>query len=262
MSAQAGTAIPAVVHGEVGHQRQRPHRHGFRYAAFCLRLPLDRLEALEDAGIARNRFGLVSFHDRDHGPRDGTPLLPWIRRLLADEHIDADGPVVLHAFPRMLGYVFNPVAFWVCHDRAGAVRAVLCEVSNTFGEHHNYLLAHDDGTPLRSGQTLAARKVFHVSPFCEVKGSYRFRFLFDGARWLARIDYYDGPVPAGALLQTRISGRASPLGSGAAGALLWRYRLFTVGVMARIHWQALRLWLKGARFFRKPAPPTRATTRD
>ena len=103
---------------------------------------------------------------------------PGSVRLLASESVDADGEVVLHAFPRMLGYVFNPVSFWVCHDREGRVRAVLCEVCNTFGEQHNYLLAHPDGRPLVSGETLRARKVLHVSPFCEVKGGYRFRFHF------------------------------------------------------------------------------------
>jgi DUF1365 family protein len=250
-----------IVHGEVGHARHRPDRHAFRYPAFCLRLPLSAIGQLPACGIAHNRPGLLAFRDADHGPRDGSPLLPWIRALLAREGIAADGEIVLHAFPRMLGYVFNPVAFWVCHARSGAVRAVLCEVSNTFGEHHNYLLANADGSPLVSGQTLAAHKHFHVSPFCEVKGRYAFRFHFGEARWLARIDYYDDAQHAQALLETRISGRVEPLDRAGAHALLWRYRVFTLGVMARIHWQALRLWLKGVRFFRKPAPPAAPLTR-
>jgi len=251
-----------IVHGEVGHVRHRPTRHAFRYGAFCLRLPLSALPALESCGIAHNRGGLLSFLDRDHGARDGTPLLPWIRGLLHAEGIQADGEVVLHAFPRMLGYVFNPVSFWVCHDQHGSVRAVLCEVSNTFGEHHNYLLANSDGSALRSGQTLSARKQFHVSPFCEVKGRYTFRFHFSAGRWLARVDYLDDADQPQAILETRISGTVSALDRPAALALLWRYRFFTVGVIARIHWQALQLWLKGVRFFRKPAPPRQPLTRN
>ena len=244
----------AIIHGEVTHRRGRPRRHAFTYPAFCLRLPLSQLPMLEQSGIARNRRGLVSFHDRDHGPCDGRPLEPWIRSLLAAEHVAADGEIVLHAFPRMLGYVFNPVSFWVCHDRAGSVRAVLCEVRNTFGERHLYLLASADGAALSDGQTLAARKVFHVSPFCEVKGRYAFRFHFGADRWLARIDYFDvdGGEP---MLETWISGQASPLTPAATRGLAWRYRLFTFAVVARIHWQALKLWRKRVPHFTKPAPP-------
>jgi len=160
---------------------------------------------------------------------------------------------VLHAFPRILGFAFNPVSFWVCHDRSGAVRAVLCEVRNTFGERHLYLLAGADA-PLESGQTLSARKVFHVSPFCQVKGHYAFRFRFGAGRWLARIDYFDddGAEP---LLETWISGEPSPITPAATRRLLRRHALFTIGVVARIHWQALKLWVKRVPFFAKPAAP-------
>ena len=253
-------AALAVVHGEVAHARHRPTRHAFTYPAFCLRLPLSQLAELSARGIAYNGRGAVSFHDRDHGPCDGSPLLPWIRSLLAAEGVAADGEVVLHAFPRMFGYVFNPVSFWVCHDRAGQVRAVLCEVCNTFGERHNYLLAHPDGRPLASGETLGAPKVFHVSPFCDVKGRYEFRFHFGPRRWLARIDYFDDDS-AQPLLETRVSGYTAPLDRAAARDLTRRYRLFTFGVIARIHWRALRLWLGGVAFFRKPPPPREPTTR-
>jgi DUF1365 family protein len=251
-----------IVHGEVGHARHRPQPHAFRYPAFCLRLPLSALGTLESQGIAHNRRGLLSFQDRDHGPRDGSPLLPWIRALLAREGVAAEGEVVLYAYPRMLGYVFNPVSFWVCHAADGSVRAVLCEVRNTFGEHHDYLLANADASPLRSGQTLTAAKHFHVSPFCEVKGGYRFRFHFGPGRWLARVDYFDDPQQPQALLETRISGAVVPLDRAGARALLWQYRWFTLGVMGRIHWQALRLWTKGVRYFRKPAAPARPLTRS
>ena len=251
---------PALIHGDVVHRRHRPTANQFRYPAFSLRLPLSRLAELPQHGIARNRRGMVSFYDRDHGARDGSPLEPWIRALLAAEGIAADGEVVLHAFPRMLGYVFNPVSFWVCHDRAGDVRAVLCEVCNTFGEQHNYLLAQPDGRALRSGDVLQARKVFHVSPFCDVRGRYEFRFHFGAERWLARIDYYDGDsvVP---LLETAVSGRAAPIERADVRRLIWRYRLFTLGVVARIHWQALKLFAKRVPFFSKPAPPPLRTTR-
>ena len=243
------------------HRRTRPAANAFTYPAFCLRVPLSQVDALPLHGVAYNRPGLLSFHDRDHGARDGSPLAPWLRDLLAREGVAADGEIELFAFPRMLGYTFKPVSFWVCRDRAGAVRAVLAEVSNTFGERHNYLVARPDGAPIASGETLRARKVFHVSPFCDVRGHYAFRFHFGDARWLARIDYFDGDDERVPLLATSISGTLRPLAAPATRSLLLRYRWFTLGVIARIHWQAARLWLKRVPFFSKPAPPELSTTR-
>jgi len=254
-------APPSIVAGEIAHRRTRPAANAFTYPAFCLRLPLSRLSELPARGVAWNSPGLVSFHDRDHGPRDGSPLASWIRDLLAREGIHADGEIVLHAFPRMLGYVFNPVSFWVCHHACGTVAAVLVEVNNTFGETHHYLLGHPDGAPLISGETLKARKVFHVSPFCEVKGTYAFRFHFGPHRWLARIDYFDKDDP-GALLETHVSGQVQPLTPKSAGGLLWRYHWFTLAVVARIHLHAARLWLKRVPFFSKPLPPESLITRN
>ena len=252
---------PALIEGAVGHARVRPAANAFTYPAFCLRLPLSRLAALRTAGIALNERGWIAFHERDHGACDGSSLDIWIRGLLAREGVAADGEIVLYAFPRMLGYAFNPVSFWICHDYRGGVRAVLAEVRNTFGERHHYLLAHPDGRALTSGETLQANKVFHVSPFCPVSGHYRFRFHFGPARWLARIDYHDNDTVAEPLLETWISGEPRPLSHATTAGLLWRYRWFTLGVIARIHWQAVRLWKKRVPFFSKPSPPATLTTR-
>jgi DUF1365 family protein len=258
-------SIPRLIHGQVMHRRHRPVGNEFTYPAFCLALPLSKLADLPTLGMAYNHRGLVSFFDRDHGAGDGTALEPWMRKLLAAENIAADGEIVLYAFPRMLGYVFNPVSFWVCHDKAGAPRAVLCEVRNTFGERHNYLLAHADVRPLVSGETLRSRKVFHVSPFCQVTGNYSFRFHFAADRWLARIDYDDDSDEAGdrrgVLLETCISGNAEALSRSVVRGLAWRYRWFTLGVIARIHWQAVKLWTKRVPYVPKPQPPLQRTTR-
>jgi DUF1365 family protein len=256
------TAQIEIGHGQVRHARLRPVAHRFAYRSFFLRLPLRTLATAPWPlrGLGRNRAALFGVHDADHG--DGGPLLAWIERLLADGGVgDADGEIWLHTFPRVLGYVFNPVSFWFCHRADGALRAVVCEVNNTFGERHCYLLAHGDGRAIAWGEELTAAKVFHVSPFCEVRGRYRFRFMLaerSPRRFIARIDYDDD----GALLQTSIEGRLAPATDAALRRALFAYPAFTFGVMARIHWQALRLWLKRVPFFSRPERPPVQVTRS
>jgi len=162
---------------------------------------------------------------------------------------DATGEAWLHTYPRVLGYVFKPVSFWYCHRQDGTLAAIVAEVNNTFGERHCYLLA---GPDLGWGRELTARKVFHVSPFCSVQGSYRFRFMRTEDRVVARVDHDDD---AGALLETSVSGHLAPLTPAAARAAFFGMPLMTLSVVARIHWQALKLWRKRVPFFSKPAPP-------
>ncbi len=248
------TATPLIGFGSVHHARSRPRANRFRYPAYFLRMPLREA----DAGlsglrlISHNRWNLFCVMDRDYGRRDGSSPLAWVEALLVGERIsDVDGQIWLQTFPRVLGYVFNPVSFWFCHRANGALRAVLCEVSNTFGERHVYLLAHDDGRAIEEGEELCARKVFHVSPFCPIEGGYRIRFKCSGLRHLARIDYDD---EAGPLLATSIEGAVVPLSDRALMRAFLFYPLFTFGVIARIHWQAIKLALKRVPFFSKPQP--------
>ena len=246
--------------GLVMHRRLRPVEHGFRYGVFFLRFPLSRLAQLRGPLFALDRFNLFSFHRADHG--DGGDPLQWIGGLLRREGVrEVIGEVELQTFPRVLGYVFNPVSFWYCHNTAGELIAILAEVNNTFGERHCYLL-QGAGPTIRKGEQLAARKVFHVSPFFAIEGGYRFRFAdasaWDGERCVARIDYADAQ---GDLLHTSVSGRARSLTSWALLAVFFSHPMMTLGVMARIHWQALRLWSKRLPFHRKPAPPAQAVSR-
>jgi DUF1365 family protein len=251
-------SAPCIAFGRVAHFRKRPARHGFAYPVFFLRVPLDHIDALSGPLFGVDRFNLFSFLRRDFGPRDGTALEPWARRILAEGRVaEADGEIVLQAFPRMLGYVFNPIGIWYCHDRAGALRAVICEVANTFGERHNYLLARADRAAITPGDWLTAPKVFHVSPFCEVEGHYRFRFSARDGKHAARIDYHDRD---GALLVTAISGDAQPLTTALLARTFVTYPFMTLFVTGRIHWHAVRLWLKRVPWFRKPAPPLQETT--
>lgn len=252
---------PSLMIGTVMHRRTRPVAHAFRYPVFYLQLPLREWARATRGPFSVDRWNLLSVRRRDHGPRDGGPLLPWIQRLLAQRGLPVDGEVVLQTFPRVLGYVFNPVSFWFCHDRDGALIAVLAEVNNTFGGHHAYLLHHPDGAPLRECDAMVADKRLHVSPFCDVEGHYRFRFALGRARSSVRIDYHDRQ---GELLVTSLTGTPRPWTTRALLGALARMPMLTLGVVARIHWQALRLWLAGVPFIgaRPSAPhPLKDTSR-
>lgn len=236
---------PRLFVGQVMHRRLRPVANAFVYPVFYVQLPLHDLESANCGIFSVNRPNLLSFRNADHGPRDGSPLLPWIGKLLRAQGLPDDGEIVLQTFPRVLGFVFNPVSFWYCHDRERNLIAVLAEVNNTFGGTHSYLL-HNDGQPLPERQEMLADKRFHVSPFCTVAGHYAFRFRLDKSVQVVRIDYDDG---AGPLLLTAISGKPMNWGVAALMRTVLRMPLLTFGVVARIHWQALRLWIKRVPYF-------------
>lgn len=241
--------------GRVRHLRLRPATHGFDYRTYFLLLPLRRLREQPDAALARNRFGLISFHDADHG--DGrADCLAWLEEQLAAEGIrDADGEIWLQTYPRVLGYVFAPVSFWYCHRCDGSLAAIVAEVNNTFGERHCYLLAGD----VAFGRELRARKVFHVSPFCRVEGQYRFRFARSNDRIVARIDHDDAHGP---LLVTSVGGSLAPATAQRQWRAFFGQPLMTLAVIARIHWHALRLAAKRVPYFAKPQAPRSALSRS
>ncbi len=245
--------LPQLYLGHVMHRRLRPKPNAFVYPVFYIGLPLRRLAKANCGIFSVDRPNVLGFRTADHGPRDGSPLLPWIEQLLRERGLPSDGDIMLQTFPRVLGYVFNPVSFWYCHNAAGELIAVLADVNNTFGGHHAYLLHHADGAPIRDGEVLKADKSFHVSPFCEVEGGYRFRFHLDRPVPLVRIDYDDAE---GELLLTSISGKAAAWTAGGLLRAFLRMPLLTLGVMARIHWQAFKLWLKGVPF-RGAHPPAK-----
>jgi DUF1365 family protein len=222
-----------------------------------------RSRALDDSllsshGIGDNHFSLLSFYDKDHGEGNANSI-EWLDSILKNSHItDVDGEVWLHTFPRVFGFVFNPVSFWFCHHSSGDLRAIIAEVNNTFGERHCYLIANENGSPLHWGQEHTAPKSFHVSPFFDVKGHYLFRFMRQQSngtkpRSVSRIEYFEDEKLS---LITSISGQEYPLSFQIKYKALLLYPLLTFGIAFKIHWQALKLWIKGAKFRKKPAPPT------
>ena len=253
--------------GVVKHCRFSPAKNAFGYGVFTLSIPMrtrkNYPQLLSQKGLGDNTFSLFSFLDKDHG-MGGKNSLEWIENILLENHIEhVDGEIWLQTFPRVLGYVFNPVSFWICTRANGQVQAVLAEVNNTFGERHCYLLYKDSGKPIQSGETLKSNKVFHVSPFCDVRGDYHFRFLFpqeskSQRHTVCRIELHEDGMP---LINTSISGVSEPLTRKSLYLAFLRYPLMSFGVIGRIHWQALKLWFKGVPFHSKPKPPTLEVTR-
>jgi uncharacterized protein len=253
-------AVHTIVDASVVHRRLRPRANAFRYRVAYLCLGLDALESAGGRWLKLDGRGLVSFRRNDHGARDGSDLKAWLRNILYCHGLGdiCDGDIVLMTMPRMLGYVFNPVSFWFCRGRSGALRAVLCAVNNTFGETHCYLVHHDDKRPIEPEAWLEGRKAFHVSPFLPVEGGYRFRFRLDDQYAHVDVNYHDAE---GLMLATSVGGRREALDDRTVLRRFLGNPTMTLAVIVRIHWQALHLWRKRARFYRKPAPPREFVTR-
>jgi DUF1365 family protein len=233
------------------HMRLTPFAHRFRYRVFALFLDIDRLaETLAPLWLLRlERFGLLSFRRRDHGPRDGSELRPWVEARLAECGLPRPARVWLLSFPRILGYAFNPLSVYFCEDADGRLESVVYEVKNTFGDQHAYALPArpDPDGAIRHGQA----KGFFVSPFIGMDQTYAFTLRPPGERLAIRIRQRDG---AGPWLIATQSGDRRPLSDRSLLAQWAAHPLMTLKVIAAIHWQALRLWLKGARFHRYRGP--------
>lgn len=254
--------IPQIFNGKVMHKRLFPKANQFAYGIYYLALPLSMLKKSCTTDVLPvNRPGFINFQEKDHGQRDGSDLGAWLSKIVADyqlqDHVDN---VVLITMPRILGYGFNPVSFWFCLDSAKNIRAVLCEVNNTFGETHSYLCFHDDKRPILQNDWMFAEKLFHVSPFLERQGHYRFRFAHNANKLSIWIDYCDRNNNK--QLLTSLIGSLSPLTRKNLLRAAWAYPLVTLRALTLIHWQALKLLCKGIRYKNKPEQIARKLTRS
>lgn len=246
---------PAVLYvARVAHRRRVAPFYRFVYRVFYFLFDIDRIdEAVQGTRLlSRNRFNLLSFHDRDHG--DGTPdgLRAWAEGLLTARGIEiASGRIRLLCMPRLLGFAFNPISLWYCQHADGSLRAVIAEVRNTFGEKHCYVLA-SGGSPLTYGQTWDKEKCFHVSPFFDLVGQYRFVMSEPGERLRVAIHETREGQP---ILDATLAAERRETSDGAILGQVLRMPFMTLKVVAGIHWEALKIWLRGARFHGKPEPP-------
>ncbi len=235
-------------------------RNAFNYGVYYLYLDIDELDEL-DSSLSRfghNRKALTSLWDSDHGPRDGSPLRPWIDELLARAGIDlAGGRVYLLTFPRVMGFRFYPVSFWYCFHADGTPRAVLAEVQNTYRDHHNYLL-HNAGDVYSWDARPEFDKAFFVSPFIQLE-NVRYRFaVAEPAETLsvALQDYVEGSL----MLSTALTLDAHPLTDEGLSKAVWSMGPISARALVLIHWQALKLVLKRVGIYPHTQPPAEETS--
>jgi DUF1365 family protein len=242
--------------GVVTHARLKPRPHRLRYRLLQGLFDLDELPALGQllSLFSHNRPNLFSFHDRDHGDGSGD-LRGWVERQLAEAGIGRDGGrISLLCMPRILGFAFNPLSVFFCWNLDGRLIALLYQVNNTFGQRHSYLIpVTGEARPIRQ----ACDKRFHVSPFMEMALRYEFTVSPPEDQLAVKIAVSDQEGP---LLDAVFAGQRRPLNDR---LLLWSlaaYPLMTLKVVAGIHWEALRLWLKGVGLNPEPPPPSGPVT--
>ncbi len=239
--------------GQTWHGRKGDLKNGFRYSIDYVLLDAEA-ETRAPWPFRRGRGGLVSLSDADHGGTPGAGQgAGWVRQVLEANQVTGVGRIELLAQPKVFGYVFNPVSFWLCRREDGALIAVIAEVTNTFGDRHSYLCRHPDLRPILPTDRLSAAKLMHVSPFQPQEGGYVFRFDISGERIGIWIDYSHGK---GGVYAT-LTGPRRPATTWSLLRAMVRRPLGARRVMGLIHWQALKLWWKGARYRARPEAPTR-----
>ena len=255
----------AICAGHVIHKRLRPKPHALRYRVFSLLLDVDRIDELAQRIrlLSRNRFNVFSFYDKDHGPGDGTPVGAIARQCLAGAGRPFEGRrILLLSYPRIFGYVFNPLSVFYVYAPDGPLESLIYEVNNTFGERTSYVVAAGDEAQGKVFAQSCAKKMF-VSPFASGRGGYAFRVTSPGREALVAVLLSDAD---GALLKTHFRGTREPVTDARLAGLLVRYPLLTLKVIVAIHYEALKLWLKGVpltdrhvspRFTSTPAKPAK-----
>lgn len=244
--------------GQVMHHRFKPARHRFIYQVFSMLLDLEELDTLNKRLklFSLNRFNLFSFHERDHGDGSSRPLVNQIRDALRSQGLNlGQGKVKLLCYPRLLGYVFNPLSVFYCYDEQGQLGAILYEVSNTFNQKHRYLIPvnQPDDSIIRQ----SCPKAFYVSPFIGMEARYHFRMQPPDKQVAVCIRETD---KEGALLHASFTGKQRPLSDSSLLKTFARYPLMTLKVIAGIHWEALHIWRKKIPLQPRPAPPASSIT--
>jgi len=237
-----------IYSGFITHRRFKPKRHFFSYKTFSLLIDLNEIENLGKKinFFSHNRFNILSFYDADHGPRDGSPLIPWVKKTLAEAKINIrSGTIKLLCYPRFFGYAFNPLSIFYCYDENLKLKAILYEVKNTYNEQHTYVFS-----ALPSSNLILHKcdKKFYVSPFMEMKTFYNFRLLNPGKILNVFIKQSD---EEGTLLTACQVGKKIEMSSKNLLFQFLKHPLMSFKVIMAIHFEALRLWIKGVKLVKR-----------
>ena len=244
--------------GEVSHQRFKGNPHALHYRVFALLVNLDELPRLNQTlrWFSHNRFNLLSLHDKDFGLEEKQPLRNYVESLLDTTNVGFDGGAIqLLAYPRVLGYVFNPLSVYYCHNQDGSLAAVLYEVTNTFKQRHTYVMPVKAPAPRVT--LYRCPKKFYVSPFVSMDSHYHFRIEVPAKILSLDVNEedQDGPV-----LFARFKAQQRPLNDSELIKVWANHPLMTLKVIAGIHWEALKLFSKGVPLVERPEPPLQAHT--
>ena len=238
----------SIYNGQVIHKRFKPKVHYFKYSVFSLLIDLSELDQLDNKInlFSYNRFNLVSFYDKDHGDRNGTSLIEWVNKNLEKNKISTENiSIKLLCYPRIFGFVFNPLSVFYVYDQSKQLIAILYEVKNTFGEQHTYIFRVEEDNNLIQNN---CSKKFHVSPFIEMKCNYFFRILKPGNKISVVIDQYDSE---GKILFASQEGIRTDLNSKYLLKSYIKHPIMTFKIILAIHYEAFKLWVKGIKFIKK-----------
>ena len=236
-----------IYNGKVIHRRFKPKEHYFKYNVFSLLIDIDELEIIVNKIkiFSYNKFNIISFFDKDHGPRDGSSVKEWVIKNLKDVGIENNKiQIKLLCYPRIFGYVFNPLSVFFIYDESSRLIAILYEVKNTFGEQHTYVFKTEDEKVIIND----CSKKFHVSPFIEMQCHYYFRVLKPSDKMSVIIDQKDKD---GKLLYASQDGKASELNEKNLLTSYISHPLMTFKIIAAIHYEALKLWFKGIKIIKR-----------
>ena len=237
-----------IYNGSVIHKRFKHKEHFFKYKVFSLLIDLSELNDLDKriSFFSINKFNLISFYEKDHGERDGSSLISWVKLNLKKNNINLENiKIKLLCYPRILGYVFNPLSVFFVYDENGKLISILYEVKNTFGEQHTYVFKIDNENNLIQNN---CSKKFHVSPFIEMNCNYFFRILKPGERLSVIIDQYD---QVGKILYASQDGKKANLTGQELIKSYLKHPLMTFKIISAIHFEAFKLWIKGIKLVKK-----------
>ena len=238
----------SIYNGTVIHKRFKPKIHYFKYKVFSLLIDLSELENLNKKikFFSYNKFNLISFYEKDHGNRDGSSLVSWVKKNLEDININSENvKIKLLCYPRILGYVFNPLSVFYIYDESEKLVCILYEVKNTFGEQHTYIFKVDNDQKLYQHN---CSKKFHVSPFIEMNCKYFFRLLKPGEKISVIIDQYQTDEK---ILYASQDGQRVDFNTKELIKSYLKHPLMTFKIISAIHFEAFKLWVKGIKFIKK-----------